>query len=328
MNTGSATAFNDFLTTNVLLGLHDVGALNELSTPGGVCLDNLCARHNLNIKRTQSIFRLLLDRNIIQVDKSQNSFSLSAHGQDFLENIGFFIWVMDGYGRLIRRAGSEMLCTSPPDWTTLRDGYSVSRGSHLCNERFIDPVFRPEFKKLGARCVADLGCGDGHRLFSLAADYRELLGIGIDLDDASIENASARADRENISSRLAFVAQDIFRLPHSYPDVDCIICSLMMHDILGHLNCAHFSAWIRKLFPSLRHIIVIDTIQPDEKIARADSIFINGFMLVHLLMNVQLHPRAAYETALSHNGLKLVSSREIAGIPSTWMFISRVEPWN
>ena len=329
MHTGSAApAFNDVLAANVLLGLHDVGVLDALSAPGGVHLDILCAQHHLNIHRTQAVFRHLLDWDIIQLERTTDSFSLSARGINFLENIGFFVWAMAGYGRLIRTAGSDMLSAEPPDWRTLRDGYSVSRGSRLCNERFIDPIFQSEFTKLGAQCVADLGCGDGHRLFSLAKDHPDLRGIGMDLDSTSIELASAKAERENVSSRLTFISKDIFQLPHPYPDVDCVICSLMMHDILGHLTCADFPAWLQKFFPSLQHIIVVDTLQPDEHIGSSTPIFINGFTLIHALMNVELHPRTAYEAALSSNGLELMSSREISGIPSTWMFIARVEKWN
>jgi hypothetical protein len=150
----------------------------------------------------------------------------------------------------------------------------------------------------------------------------------MDLDAASIELASAKAEHENVSSRLSFISQDIFRLPNPYPDVDCVICSLMMHDILGHLACADFSAWLQKFFPSLRYIIVVDTLRPDEHIGSSTPIFINGFTLIHALMNVELHPRTAYEAALASNGLELLSSHEISGIPSTWLFISRVEKWN
>lgn len=57
--------------------------------------------------------------------------------------------------------------------------------------------------------VFDLGCGDG-RIVTEAARRYGARGVGIDLDPARIEEATAAARRAGVGDRVRFVAQDLF----------------------------------------------------------------------------------------------------------------------
>ena len=58
--------------------------------------------------------------------------------------------------------------------------------------------------------VYDLGCGDG-RIVVAAAKDRGARGVGIDIDPARIEDATALARREGVTNRVTFVLGDLFQ---------------------------------------------------------------------------------------------------------------------
>lgn len=57
--------------------------------------------------------------------------------------------------------------------------------------------------------VADIGCGSGWALISLAKTYPRLEAEGIDLDRESIETARANAAAEGVSDRVSFDVRDV-----------------------------------------------------------------------------------------------------------------------
>jgi SAM-dependent methyltransferase len=62
--------------------------------------------------------------------------------------------------------------------------------------------------------VFDLGCGDG-RIVIEAARRHGARGVGIDLDPARIEEATAAARRAGVSERVRFAVQDLFETDFS-----------------------------------------------------------------------------------------------------------------
>jgi cyclopropane fatty-acyl-phospholipid synthase-like methyltransferase len=62
--------------------------------------------------------------------------------------------------------------------------------------------------------VFDLGCGDGRIVISAARDHGAR-GVGIDIDPARIEEATAGARRAGVSDRVRFAVQDLFKTDFS-----------------------------------------------------------------------------------------------------------------
>lgn len=105
--------------------------------------------------------------------------------------------------------------------------------SHL-TERWI-PGIPALHERLGedppAR-VADIGCGFGWALISLAKAYPNLEAEGIDIDEDAIETATANAEAEGVSDRVRFDVRDaddpqlqerydlvtLFESLHHFPD--------------------------------------------------------------------------------------------------------------
>ncbi len=66
--------------------------------------------------------------------------------------------------------------------------------------------------------VFDLGCGDGRIVIEAARRYGAS-GVGIDLDPARIEEATAAARRAGVSDRVRFLVQDLFATDFSSASV-------------------------------------------------------------------------------------------------------------
>jgi SAM-dependent methyltransferase len=62
--------------------------------------------------------------------------------------------------------------------------------------------------------VYDLGCGDGRIVIEAARRYGAR-GVGIDIDPARIEEATAGARRAGVSDRVRFTVQDLFQTDFS-----------------------------------------------------------------------------------------------------------------
>lgn len=56
--------------------------------------------------------------------------------------------------------------------------------------------------------IADLGCGCGHSTIALATAYPAVTVDGLDLDEASIEEARANAEAAGVADRIRFLRQD------------------------------------------------------------------------------------------------------------------------
>jgi len=66
--------------------------------------------------------------------------------------------------------------------------------------------------------VFDLGCGDGRIVIEAAYRYGAR-GVGIDLDPARIDEATAAARKAGVSERVRFAVQDLFQTDFSSASV-------------------------------------------------------------------------------------------------------------
>jgi len=90
------------------------------------------------------------------------------------------------------------------------------------------PVYR-EIDSGGGTAV-DLGCGNGWYLRRLARAYPHLRGIGLDLFDEAIREASARAEEEGTGDRLDFRKGDMHDYAVTEP-VDLIAMNRALHHV-------------------------------------------------------------------------------------------------
>lgn len=126
--------------------------------------------------------------------------------------------------------------------------------------------------------ILDVGCGAGWSSISLARGYPSARVLGVDIDQPSVDLASANAREAGVSDRVRFECQDAASLPEASSDIafafECI------HDMPRPVEV--LSAIRRALVPGGSVIVmdeaVADTFTPDgddlERIMYGFSLFV------------------------------------------------------
>jgi ubiquinone/menaquinone biosynthesis C-methylase UbiE len=94
--------------------------------------------------------------------------------------------------------------------------------------------------------LLDAGCGSGRLAVQIAARRPDLRVHGIDLEPSMVEVARGRAQRENLTDRVAFTVADLADLPLPNDSVDLIVSTASLH------HWTHVGAVIASLVRVLR----------------------------------------------------------------------------
>jgi len=105
------------------------------------------------------------------------------------------------------------------------------------------PIYQEVADRAGL--VVDLGCGNGWYVRALAAHFPKLRAVGLDMLDASIQDATRRAAKDGLSDRVRFSHGDL----HDFP-VDGHADLIAMNRALHHV-WAHKEKVFRQLFDRL-----------------------------------------------------------------------------
>jgi SAM-dependent methyltransferase len=145
--------------------------------------------------------------------------------------------------------------------------------------------------------VADVGCGQGYSTVAIARAYPTTVVEGIDLDDASIDDARAYAATTELAGRVSFSTRDAAELADSGPyDLVCIFEAL--HDMSRPVEA--LAAAREALVPG-GSLLVVDERVADGFSAPGDAVerIMYGWSVVHCLpVSLAEQPSAALGTVL------------------------------
>ncbi len=105
-------------------------------------------------------------------------------------------------------------------------------------DRHAGAVFRGMYRRVAADVAAaaptggvvvDAGCGSGRLAAEIARRRPDLRVRGVDLEPGMVQVATARAGREKVSDRAAFVVADLVDLPLRDDSVDLIVSTASLH---------------------------------------------------------------------------------------------------
>jgi len=145
--------------------------------------------------------------------------------------------------------------------------------------------------------VLDLGCGLGASSIALARAYPRAQVLGVDLDQASIAEARARAAEAGVADRVTFVVGDAARVTAEAP-VDLVTLFEALHDLgdpVGALRAA------RGLLADDGSVLVADERVADAFTTPGEPIerFMYGWSVLHCLpATLAEHPVEATGTVL------------------------------
>jgi len=258
--------------------------------------------------------------------RSENGLELTQYGASLKQNVGFFVWMVGGYGEFFLNHASHRKIVMPILFP-LVDGDEVALGSRLANKAFMWEIILGELKQLNPSKVTDLGCGSGGALLDISAEMPSVRGIGIDISAEAIETGVRNAALAGVADRIRLYCYNVLEVLSDgiekidFKDVDTVMSFMMLHDLF---NIEKPEVVLRKIadtFPRAKKFLFADTFLSDCSLAQQDTqIFSYGFEFVHHFMNINLFHKEDYERAFISEGYHIEKIIYL-NVPYTYLFI-------
>lgn len=212
----------------VVTFLHGAGLLADLSS--GLRVAEVAAARDYDVELLRLVIEYAAHRSGLLEPQTDDRWAVApeALGPAFAHTIEMYI---DGYGGCVRRLPQQL--REPNPRRQGRDNSALARAwSRLDEPGF--PAAAELLRLLGARTVADLGCGNGSLLVSLANAEPSFQGIGLEVDAGMCEEAQRRIDAEGLSGRITIIEGSVLDVAGLVPDgerekVDAVYCGSLLN---------------------------------------------------------------------------------------------------
>lgn len=301
-----ANIFNDYILCNIVFGLHKYEIFSLLKNNK---IDNEEYNKNILLCINKSYYFQQSIRFGV-FSKENECFILTPLGKSIFKNIGFFIWLVGGYGKLISN-GFEGSKKSLHEY---RDGGYVAEGSDFAN-KIIGKDIMEEIEKISYTNIADIGCGNGYRLINLCISNPNTHGLGIDIDANATDLAKQNVRKEHLDERIKIELGNVLTTDRVFNDIDTVSCFMMLHDIFGR-GKDKLKVLLSK-FPNATKFIFADTTLSETK--EFTGIFTSGFEYVHFLQSQKLFYLKEYLDVFRENKLEL-KVQKLLPLPNTYLF--------
>lgn len=243
---GFMLRFMERVSGAALLGVVEVaertGLLTALAGQGPLAEAEIVERTGLQERYVREVLRALAAGEILRYDAERETFELSAEGAACLadEQSPYFLGAWPQALRLLLRAapdvaracqegGGVSFTAFGPEWVEALDRTN-SPGMRILLTRKWLPAMPDVVKRLeeGAR-VADVGCGSGTAVLTLARTYPASKIVGYDLDATSIARARAAAEAQRLEN-VGFERVAAESIPTD-PPFDLVTAFDVIHDL-------------------------------------------------------------------------------------------------
>ncbi|MEV5508829.1 class I SAM-dependent methyltransferase [Streptomyces orinoci] len=302
-----AHIYNAAVAASAISAAWDIGLLDELRDQGTVDAEEYADRRDLDADSTVGLLRALASVDIVRRDGARAE--PAALFDEVYRTRSFFHWLMRGSGGLFREAPEAMRNENRSGSFYQRDSAAIARACREISKFCYDPWFHRAVNGLDfpLTTVADLGCGSGERIMQVLRQFPEARGIGIDVAEPALADATEDAARAGLSDRLLFLHADVLEMAAhpSFAEVQLVTCFMMGHDFWPRENCIRQLRRIRALFPAVRRLILGDATRSVGTPDRELRTFTLGFELAHDLMGTFIPTVTDWESVFEEGGWTL-----------------------
>jgi len=262
------------------------------------------------------------------VEAVATGLQLTDSGRDLLRNIGYFTWMVGGYGNMLLHLSERLRVGSEYGRLLERDGQFIAQAGSEYGPPFVDRYFFETLDRLSFQCVADLGCGSAKRLMAICNRYRNASGIGIDVDEGACTLARVNVRESGLDKRVTIIPSDLRALlgeewvRGKCADADLVTCFFLLHELFtpDHQE-REVLLQLKEAFPSAKQFLIADTMVSDaDKICQEPTIFSLGFELTHAVMKQTIRPKSYYDELFRMTGFVIQDVVEL-GIAYSWLYI-------
>lgn len=321
----AAGIFNGYVLAHVLFGLWELGLLDRLREPDGLDAATVTAAG----PGVPALLDPLVAAGLAV--RSADRWHATPAGRQALDEMGFYVWAVGGYGRVFRGAADIAAGRLSYGSDIRRDDAMVVVGSALAARQHVAPQVHRIVDELhagnGLRRVLDVGCGNAGFLIELCRRHPDLTGVGVDISSAACALAEENVQRAGLADRVTISCAD-FRSAVG-PDSDVaretglVTSFFMLHDLMADAErTVRDLRALHDRLPAGARLLFADTVRREADADVTPPIFSLGFHLAHALMGVRLWSTKDYEQVFAAAGLT-VERRIETSIPATWLYLLR-----
>lgn len=301
---GIVQVFNSAVAASALAAAWEIGALDELTTRGGLDIADFATANGLALAPTTGLFRALAAVRIV------NRYGTKVvPAENFAEanrTRSFFHWLSRGSAELFARIPEVLPEENRVGNFYRRNTAAVAFACREINACTYDPWFWEAVAGLDyvPRRVVDLGCGSGERIIQMLQRYPAAQAVGLDLAEPALAVAEADAEAAGMGNRVTFLASDVTQLPARplFHDADLVTCFMMGHDLWPREQCLEVLRRLPVAFPSLRRLVLGDATRTVGVADEDLPVFTLAFELGHDLMGTFIPTVDDWESVLAEAG--------------------------
>lgn len=315
---GVHDSFNGMVAAAAISAAFELGMLDELRQSASVNLHKFAEVHDLDLQPLGGLCGVLEH---VQVLHLQDDTITPGPGfDDAWLNKGYFLWLVRGYGDVLRRTAELCHVSAGTAARRLRDGAWIASAGRDYGEHFVDPVLSEVLSGAGFTNVADLGCGSAGRLIELARRHPRGRFLGVEVNPRAADGARDAVQEAGLGDRIQIVNEDITALDAGrFPGIDLMMSFFLGHDLWPEEDCARTFRRLRAAFPDARTFLLSDTYLSPRRDGPDVPIFTLGFEFTHALMRQYVPSLEEWRSFFATSDWRLAAVHDLA-IPYSAIF--------
>ena len=312
--------FNSAIATAAIAALDELGLFEELAD-GPVSMPRFCAARGLHEMSVRALIHATACVDIVRVGAGGDIVARGPEFEEALQNKGYFLWLVRGYGGLLRELATVATESERVGDFIDRNGHYIAIAGKDYGARFVDADFAGVLEAESFEVGADLGCGSAERLISLATARPEFRGVGVEFDSKAVQHAQSRVRELGLADRVTILPGDVSRLEpqEAFDDVDVVFSFFMAHDLWPRERCIGALNTIASAFPRAERFLLCDTYRSDLPPGPGTPIFTLGFEVTHALMGQHVPSREEW-LGLFEDTVWTCAGEHPVGIPFSSIF--------
>ncbi|MGH3166420.1 MAG: aminotransferase class I/II-fold pyridoxal phosphate-dependent enzyme [Trebonia sp.] len=314
-------SFNGMVAAAAISAAFEMGLLDELRQSASVGVQKFAEVHDLDPLPLNGLCGVLEHARILHL--RGDTITPGPEFTDAWLNKGYFLWLVRGYGDVLRRTAELCQVNAGPAARQIRDGGWIASAGKDYGEHFVDPVLSTVLSSVGFTNVADLGCGSAGRLIELARRHPGGRLVGVEVNAGAVEVARNAVQRAGFTDRIQIVNANIAKLEaDQFPGIDLMLSFFLGHDLWPEEDCARTFRGLHAAFPDARTFLLSDTYMSprhDGSDVPDAPIFTLGFEFTHALMRQYIPSLEEWRSFFAASAWQLAGVHDLA-IPHSAIF--------
>ena len=320
--------FNNYLTAKLVIAAKNEGIFDLFMNNKAVNESQLSETTGMDMVGAAALLRYMVSQSLLY--KEEDYYYMEPEIQKSLtEDIGFLAWLIEGYEPVVDNALGilDKKLKYGPDITRIDKGMAAATA--VVSYYKTDPFVWELLDRLKFDQVIDIGCGSGKRLLQVEQRYSNIHLSGIDISEACCELARDNIAKKNLSHKINIVRSSAEDWSENI-DQTCapngrnlILCFAMFHDLMNLPGAAESMVQsICRNYPKGTLLMVQDQMRA-KSVRVGKNSWVEGFTLIHRLMDQSLYPVSDYERIMTENGLEVVETI-LTDITENYIILAKV----